>query len=167
MVEALTQPAIVRVGHHGLEHREIECQDEPFLAAVRRRLACRVDDSRRQPGQRPLIAHPVDPRLRHVEYTILEAGLEFREALLDCAEAAARWLLEVHAGEAGVAERMVQDPALGVIARHPTARLEQPAILADLRVVLRQLRKAGVMCVAERRIAAHRIEVTDRRPYAV
>ncbi len=171
LVEFAAQVPVVGIGHHRVVGGELQGEEPTCLAPLLGGLAGQVEGRGRQAGQQGLVGDPLLPGVGGVEQVLLEAGGELGEVAGDLAKARLLLRGQVHAGEAEVAQGVLQQLALGLrqsfrLLRHPGIGTEEPLVLPHLGAVVGELGQAGVVGFAQRFAVHHRVQVGDRRPGA-
>ena len=172
-VDLLAQGTVVGVGHHRVVAGEFQ-GDQPAVEALGlRRLGHlrlgRIGDA----GQQAFVGDVPGPGLSGVQQLVGKFAAELGKLHLDGAEALLLHRWKVDAGQAEVAQRMLED---GLLRHLETGRrgargqrlvgLEQRAVLPEFGVVGRQLGQAGLVGRAQFRAVAHGVEVADWAPGA-
>jgi len=172
LVELAPQRFALGVHHHGLVVRRIE-REEPTRQLPRLRSGARTLENRlRQPRDLAFLRHMPGPRVGRIEHVLVELGLQRRQLLDQRFELGFLLCRQRDAGEAEVAQRVLQQLALP--GRQPIAfsgenllvGTVQALVLCQLGVPRREQRQAGVVGAAQFVAVDDAVHVPDRRPGA-
>ncbi len=169
-VHLFAQGAVLGVAHHREEHREVEGQQPALFQALGAGAVGGAGQGGvRQPGQFRFIGNVLLPGLGGVQQVVLEAGGQLRQPLGVLHVLRLLRFGQGHAGEAEVAQRVVDVFLLGrcqgvefVAVAQRLVGGEQLAVLAHFGAVLADQRQAGVVRFAQRFVLGHGIQMPHR-----
>ncbi|MNH08140.1 hypothetical protein D3C79_675480 [compost metagenome] len=169
LIQLGAQRAVVGIHHHRQVGGDVQGEQPTLLALVLSQLTGGGLCALWQTGQFGLVAHQLAPALGRIQHVVAEAGGQLGETGLDLAVALLRLGGQAYAGQAKIAQGILDLLALGAAQQREVVALGQLAIglvealvLADIGLELGQQRQAGVMGLAQRLAVEHGIEMTDR-----
>ena len=173
-VQLLAQLAVIGVGHHGVVGRELQGEHPAVLAALLCGLLCQRTRTFRQAGELCLAGDVLVPGVGCIQHVVAVFRGQPGEFLHDLLETIAPGRVELDAGQAEIAQgvvddlllRVVEAPVFVAVGDLPEG-LVQALVLAEFGAVLAQQRQAFVVDVAQCLRVDDRIHVADRRPGTV